>query len=67
MTKTNNDILIVPGGKLSVKELIRLLRRCPDPDAFVVVEVERLGRHQKAIDAVKPCPGRAEVVLVPSN
>lgn len=46
---------------MSVKELIRALRSCPNPDAYVVVHD---GQWINMVDGVKPRMERATVEIV---
>jgi hypothetical protein len=61
-----NEVLTVPGGRLSVRELIRLLRKCPDQDAFVLPRMpipRGIIEDVTMIDGLRPKPG-SEVELI---
>jgi len=50
-------------GEVSVRELIALLRKCPDQDAYVVLRTPNRVGGNLVIDGVRPT-GRATVELV---
>jgi hypothetical protein len=54
---------------LSVRELIWLLKKCPDQDAFVILRGDGTWEQgdMRMIDGVKPKPHHAVVELVPGR